>query len=135
MQENGKLGIEMVAECSKILIQAKTRRSLSRTLSGKPEGAGWGEEPVGNQAREPSGSADTRAQSRATRSSGGRQEGCKPDCQKRRDFRPGMTLLSATNASVDSRAGRPSRSQCGFSDCAGPAEAARDPAQGASELV
>lgn len=47
-----------------------------------------------------------------------------------RDFRPGDDLLSASNASVDPRAGRPSRSQCGFSDCAGPAEASRDRAQG-----
>lgn len=45
-----------------------------------------------------------------------------------------MTLLSASNASVDPRAGRPSRSQCGFSDCAGPAEASGDRARGASGL-
>lgn len=73
----------MGAECSKILIQVKTRRSLSPTLSGKSEGAGWGEESVGNQPRSPRSCADTRAQSQATRSPGGRLEDCKPDCQRR----------------------------------------------------
>lgn len=52
-----------------------------------------------------------------------------------RDFRPAMTPLSAFNASEDPGAGRPPRSQRRFSDCAGPAEASRDPVQRASGLL
>lgn len=53
----------MVAECSKILIQVKTRRSLSRTPSGKSEGAGWGEESGVTNPAAP-GAAPTLAPSR-----------------------------------------------------------------------
>lgn len=128
-----------MGKCSTILMEAKTWRPLSRTRErevGGGGGRGGSEEPVGDQPRSPRSCADTRApQWQASRSPGGRQRGCKPDCQRRETSGLGMTLLSASTASKDPSAGRPPRSHCGFSDCAGLAEAARDRVQGASGLV
>lgn len=88
-----------------------------------------GGEPVGTPARGPGTSGDTRARSPAPAALRAVRRAASWTGGGGRDFRPGMTPLSASDASVAPGG------QGGFPDCAGPAEASRDRARGPSRLA
>lgn len=121
-----------MGECSKILSRQKnTRRSLSPTLSGKLQGAGWGCGAGGHPPRSPRAArshARPSPKPAAAPEAVGFRKGSEPDCHGGSDFRPGVTLLSASNAATG-------RSRRGFSDCAGPTEASEGRVWGTSGLV
>lgn len=102
----------MVGECSKILSRQKTLGDLYLQLwAGSRRGAGWGCRAGGHPPRSPTAArshARPGPKPPAAAEAVGFRKGSEPDCHGGSDFRPGVTLLSASNAAPGARgAGSP----------------------------